>query len=101
MRMNDARINAAVAKGRQRLLDTQPELQREADKRATDEAARSRNIDRMQLYEEEIEREIAQYASSQGIDVMDLLLRLGADSEDEARQLIEEHRKAGGGASGA
>lgn len=95
--MADERIHAVAAKGRQRLLDTQPELEREADKRATDEAARARNIDRMRLYEEEIEREIEQYAQSQGIDVMDMLVRLGADSQEEARELLAAHRKDGGG----
>jgi hypothetical protein len=85
------RIDIALAKGRERLLAAEPELARNADARATAKAGASSER-RMALYEAEIEQEIADYAQSQGVDELDLLLRLSVDSEDEARELIALRR---------
>lgn len=87
----EKRIDIALAKGRERLLAAEPELARNADARATAKAGAASER-RMELYEAEIEQEIADYAQSQGVDELDLLLRLGVDSEAEARELIALRR---------
>lgn len=83
----EMRIDVAIAKGRERLLAAEPELARNADARATQKAGQAEDR-RIALYEAEIEQEIADYARSQGVDEVDMLLRLGVDSEDEARELL-------------
>lgn len=86
--MVEDRIEAAMARGRERLLGAEPELARRADVRATEQVEQMNAKDRMALYEAEIEREIEEYAQSQDITVLELLVRLGADSEDAARELL-------------
>ncbi|ARP80080.1 hypothetical protein CAL12_04065 [Bordetella genomosp. 8] len=87
----EKRLDIAMAKGRERLLAAEPELARNADARATEKAG-SASERRMELYEAEIEQEIADYAKSQGVDELDMLVRLGVDSEEEARELIALRR---------
>jgi hypothetical protein len=91
--MADQRIDIAIAKGRERLLDAEPELARRADQAATERARQDRKTDRMEYYEAEIDREIDEYAKSQGVETLDMLIELGTGSLDEAKKLIAERRK--------
>lgn len=93
----EKRLDVAIAKGRERLLAAEPELARNADARATEKAGRAEDR-RIELYEAEIEREISDYAQSQGVDEIDMLVRLGVDSEDEARELMALRRQRDSGA---
>lgn len=86
--MADERIEAAMAVGRERLLGAEPELARRADARATEREGQLGSQDRMAIYEAEIDREIEEYAQSQGISVVQLLVRLGSDSDQAARALL-------------
>ena len=88
--MAEDRIEAAIARGREKLLGAEPELARRADASATEQAGQGE--DRMARYEAEIEREIEQYAQSQGIGVVELLVRLGCDTDAQARELLAERR---------
>ncbi|ARP86173.1 hypothetical protein [Bordetella genomosp. 9] len=97
--MADIRIEIAMAKGRERLLGAAPEIERNADARATEQAGRAQQ-ERMALYEAEIDREIETYAQQQGIEVGELLLRLGAESEEQADELVASWRDHGGGSAG-
>ncbi|ANN65549.1 hypothetical protein BAU08_03850 [Bordetella bronchialis] len=90
----------AIAKGRERLLGAEPELARNADARATEKAGAAQD-QRIAFYEAEIEREIADYARSQGVDELDMLLRLGVDSDEEAEELRALRREFEEGAKGA
>lgn len=92
----ERRIDVAIAKGRERLLAAEPELARNADARATEKAGVAQEK-RIELYEAEIEQEIADYAKSQGVDEVDMLLRLGVDSDEEARELMALRQQQQGG----
>ncbi|AOB32724.1 hypothetical protein AKI39_21230 [Bordetella sp. H567] len=96
----ERRIDVAIARGRERLLAAEPELARNADARATEKAGLAQER-RIALYEAEIEQEIADYAQSQGIDEIDMLLRLGVDSDEEARELLALRRQQDEGDQGA
>lgn len=93
----EKRLDVAIARGRERLLAAEPELARNADARATAKAGAAEER-RIALYEAEIEQEIADYAKSQGVDEVDMLVRLGVDSDEEARELISLRRHREGGA---
>lgn len=87
MSQESNRIKAVVATGKQRFFEQHPELLREADAVA-DQEAQMQGSSLTDLREVARYRVIAGYAKEMKTDSLAMLMELGSDSREEFEQLI-------------
>lgn len=89
-------IQNAVVNGRQKLVQQFPHLL-EASELATEENANLVGMTLEELEEVTLLRSLDAFAREAGHDLIDILIRYGADSDDDAAALLARRRALAGG----